>query len=173
MVAVACRGLEEMQIRLRRKKQLHRCISDNLVYRGFRLGQVKVGEVYNNNFVVVRKLGWGHFSTVWCAWDRKNKRQVALKVQKSASHYTEAAMDEIDFLNKAASIDHAGSQQVVRLWDSFKHSGPNGNHVCMVFEPMGPNLLALIKHFNYRGIPMDMVRSITRQVRLDKAEQSS
>jgi len=125
---------------------------------------VKVGEVYNNNLVVMRKLGWGHFSTVWCAWDRKKKKQVALKVQKSASHYTEAAMDEIDFLNKAASIDHPGSRQVVRLWDSFKHTGLNGNHVCMVFEPMGPNLLALIKHFNYRGIPMDLVRCITRQV---------
>ena len=125
---------------------------------------VKVGEVYNNNLVVVRKLGWGHFSTVWCAWDRKRKRQAALKVQKSASHYTEAAMDEIDFLNKAASIDHPGSKQVVRLWDSFKHTGPHGVHVCMLFEPMGPNLLALIKHYNYRGIPMDMVRSITRQV---------
>jgi len=54
--------------------------------------------------------------------------------------------------------------QVVRLWDSFKHTGLNGNHVCMVFEPMGPNLLALIKHYNYRGIPMDLVRCITRQV---------
>jgi hypothetical protein len=74
---------------------------------------VKVGEVYNNNLVVVRKLGWGHFSTVWCAWDRKRKRQAALKVQKSASHYTEAAMDEIEFLNKAASIDHPGSKQVI------------------------------------------------------------
>ena len=61
--------------------------------------------------------------------------------------------------------------QVVRLWDSFKHSGPNGVHVCMLFEPMGPNLLALIKHYNYRGIPMDMVRSITRQVNPPKEIQ--
>ena len=82
---------------------------------------MKVGELYNGgNIVVVRKLGWGHFSTVWCAWDRKRKKQVALKVQKSASHYTEAAMDEIDFLKKAASIEHPGSHQVVRLWDHFK-----------------------------------------------------
>ena len=125
---------------------------------------VKLGEIYNNDVVVVRKLGWGHFSTVWCAWDRKRSRQVALKVQKSASHYTEAAMDEIEFLHKAASIDHPGSHQVVRLWDSFKHEGPHGKHVCMVFEPMGPNLLALIKHYHYRGIPMEIVRTITRQV---------
>jgi hypothetical protein len=37
---------------------------------------------------------------------RKNRRQVALKVQKSASHYTEAAMDEIEFLRKVL-IDSA------------------------------------------------------------------
>ncbi len=35
---------------------------------------------------------------------RKNKRQVALKLQKSAPHYTEAAMDEIEFLDKVSSI---------------------------------------------------------------------
>jgi len=125
---------------------------------------VRVGEVYNNNIVVIRKLGWGHFSTVWCAWDRKRKVQVALKVQKSASHYTEAALDEIRFLNKVTKTPGAGSDHVVQLYDSFKHTGPNGTHMCMLFEPMGPNLLALIKHYNYRGIPMDMVKSITRQV---------
>jgi len=119
--------------------------------------------VYNNT-IVIRKLGWGHFSTVWCGWDKKRQQQVALKVQKSATHYTEAAMDEIEFLNKAAQQPGRGSDKVVRLLDSFRHSGPNGTHVCMVFEPMGPNLLALIKDYNYRGIPMDIVREITRQV---------
>lgn len=29
---------------------------------------VRIGDVYgpNDRYVVVRKLGWGHFSTVWC-----------------------------------------------------------------------------------------------------------
>lgn len=34
---------------------------------------VRIGDVYgpNDRYVVVRKLGWGHFSTVWCvAWPR-------------------------------------------------------------------------------------------------------
>lgn len=30
----------------------------------------------------------------------------------------------------------------------------------MVFELMGPNLLNLIKHYNFQGIPMDLVRKI-------------
>ncbi|KAJ1494859.1 kinase-like domain-containing protein [Baffinella frigidus] len=95
---------------------------------------------------------------------RLRQAQVALKVQKSATHYTEAAMDEIEFLHKASQTPGRGADKVVRLLDSFRHTGPNGTHVCMVFEPMGPNLLALIKDYNYRGIPMDIVREITRQV---------
>ncbi len=30
---------------------------------------VKVGETYNNTYKIVKKLGWGHFSTVWLATD--------------------------------------------------------------------------------------------------------
>ncbi|XP_061429963.1 SRSF protein kinase 2-like [Lethenteron reissneri] len=30
---------------------------------------VCVGEVYSERYRVVRKLGWGHFSTVWLCWD--------------------------------------------------------------------------------------------------------
>lgn len=124
---------------------------------------------------------------------RKNRRQVALKVQKSASHYTEAAMDEIEFLRKvhsfctsiyaevmilvgiflnwqfflqASETQGSGSDHVVRLLDHFKHIGPHGTHVCMVFEPMGANLLSLIKHYDYHGVPIDLVRHMARQVPL-------
>lgn len=30
---------------------------------------VKVGDLYNGKYHVIRKLGWGHFSTVWLSWD--------------------------------------------------------------------------------------------------------
>ena len=40
----------------------------------------------------------GHFSTVWLVRDSKIGNIVALKVQKSAEHYTEAAYDEIELL---------------------------------------------------------------------------
>ena len=57
-----------------------------------------VGEVYNGRYRVLRKLGWGHFSTVWLCEDLQGGPTVAMKVQKSAQHYTEAAMDEIELL---------------------------------------------------------------------------
>lgn len=30
---------------------------------------VKIRDVFNNRYHVIRKLGWGHFSTVWLCWD--------------------------------------------------------------------------------------------------------
>lgn len=30
---------------------------------------VKIGDLLNNRYHIVRKLGWGHFSTVWLSWD--------------------------------------------------------------------------------------------------------
>lgn len=130
---------------------------------------VQVGEEYNNGkYTVVRKLGWGHFSTVWLSRDNTTGKHVALKVVRSAAHYTETALDEIKLLNKVvqANIDHPGRKHVVSLLDSFNHKGPNGMHVCMVFEVLGENLLGLIKRWNHRGIPMPLVKQIAKQVLL-------
>ena len=130
---------------------------------------VSVGETYNNGrYVVVRKLGWGHFSTVWLSRDTATGKHVALKVVRSAAHYTETAIDEIKLLNKIvqAKPSHPGRKHVVSLLDSFEHKGPNGVHVCMVFEVLGENLLGLIKRWNHRGIPMPLVKQITKQVLL-------
>ena len=85
-------------------------------------------------------------------------------MQRSAQHYTEAAKDEIDILTLLRSADPSGAQYVVQLVDSFSHTGPNGTHVCMVFEMMGQNLLSLIKYFQYGGIPLDAVKVISRQI---------
>ncbi|CAA2966188.1 serine threonine- kinase SRPK [Olea europaea subsp. europaea] len=122
---------------------------------------VRIGDTFRHGrYVVQSKLGWGHFSTVWLAWDTLNSRYVALKVQKSAQHYTEAAMDEITILKQIAEGDPEDKKCVVKLLDHFKHSGPNGQHVCMVFEYLGDNLLTLIKYSDYKGIPLHMVKEI-------------
>lgn len=93
---------------------------------------------------------------------------VALKVVKSASHYTETAVDEIKLLQKVVSSDpdHPGRRHVVSLLDHFRHEGPNGSHVCMVFEVLGENLLGLIKRYQNRGVPEHIVKQIGKQVLL-------
>ncbi|KAG0243492.1 serine/threonine protein kinase, CMGC group [Actinomortierella wolfii] len=128
---------------------------------------INVGDVFNNGrYITLRKLGWGHFSTVWLARDTVMNRHVALKVVKSASHYTETAEDEIKLLQRVvtANPDAPGRKYVVELLDNFVHHGPNGLHVCMVFEVLGENLLSLIKRYRHRGIPVHLVRQIIHQV---------
>eukprot|EP00940_MAST-03C_sp_MAST-3C-sp2_P002189 g2189.t1 len=125
---------------------------------------VTIGEIYNDRYEVKTKLGWGHFSTVWMALDHIDRKYVALKVQKSAEHYTEAALDEIKLLGKVAEEGSDDDVPVVRLLDHFSHKGPNGDHACFVFEVLGENLLELIKYYDYKGVPLSIVKEITRQV---------
>lgn len=129
---------------------------------------VMIGDVYNKQYKVIRKLGWGHFSTVWLCWDERNNRYVALKIVKSAKHYTETALDEIELLKKVADSDpdNSGWKHVVQMHDSFKLSGPHGSHMCMVFEVLGHNLLKPIIKSSYRGLPIPAVHRIIRQVLL-------
>lgn len=127
---------------------------------------VQIGDVFLTRYHVLRKLGWGHFSTVWLCWDFTDKRYVALKVVKSASHFTETALDEIKLLKSVRDSDTCDKkrERVVMLLNDFKISGVNGNHICMVFEVLGHNLLKLIIKSDYSGIPIQNVKSIIQQV---------
>jgi len=133
---------------------------------------VEIGEKYHDGrFTVEKKLGWGHFSTVWLVYDNKLRQYGAMKVQKSAASYTEAAWDEIRILESVSSKSNDPktgqvSEDVfaVQLLDHFTHEGPHGEHVCMVFEVLGDNLLTVIKHYKYRGMPLPLVKQLTYQM---------
>jgi len=90
----------------------------------------------------------------------KMQKYVALKVQKSAPNYIEAAKDEISILNQIRDGDPDDEKCIVTLLDHFKHRGPNGQHFCMVFEYLGDDLLSLIKYYNHKGIPLKMLKKI-------------
>ncbi|XP_071394493.1 LOW QUALITY PROTEIN: SRSF protein kinase 3-like [Centroberyx affinis] len=127
---------------------------------------VEVGEIFIDRYQVVKKLGWGHFSTVWLCWDMVKRRFVALKVVKSAPTFTETALDEIKLLRCVRDSDPKDPkrERVVQLIDDFRISGVSGEHVCMVLEVLGHQLLKWIIKSNYTGLPLPCVKSILRQV---------
>ncbi|XP_044754982.1 SRSF protein kinase 2-like [Coccinella septempunctata] len=139
---------------------------DSTDYRKGGYHPVKIGDLFLGRYHVTRKLGWGHFSTVWLCWDLEDRRFVALKIVKSAEHFTETALDEIKILKSVRESDPNDPKRnkTVQLLNDFKISGVNGVHVCMVFEVLGHHLLKLIIRSNYRGIPLNNVRTIIRQV---------
>ncbi|KAG2374523.1 hypothetical protein C9374_010807 [Naegleria lovaniensis] len=162
----------------------------------------------NDRYVVVYKLGWGYFSTVWLCYDLAEKVFRAVKIQKSQKDFSDAAMDEIkllkDVMNKfselyghpqeqvmtkdaTSTIDEAAANgshsiekasnisssmtsidysklRVVGMFDHFLVRGVNGTHVSMVFEVVGQNLLKLIEQYEYKGMPLSLVKIIMRDV---------
>ena len=65
---------------------------------------------------------------------------------KSASHYTETAVDEIKLLTcvRESDAEDPFREKCVQLLDDFKIHGVNGTHVVMVFEVLGHHLLKWI-----------------------------
>ena len=149
---------------------------------------VHIGEILLERYVIMQKLGYGHFSTAWLALDSKYGNYVAIKIQKSEERYIWAAYDEVEILQELAkhnfdkewieslreyyknepeklkNLEKKENSHVVQLLNSFIYHGQNGKHFCMVFEVMGVTLLELIKRYNYRGLPMPLVRVITKQI---------
>ncbi len=60
-------------------------------------------------------------------------------------------------------VNSRNSTHCVQLLNSFLHHGQNGKHFVMVFEIQGVNLLEIIKRYNYRGIPIPLVRVVAKQ----------
>ncbi|CAK65421.1 unnamed protein product (macronuclear) [Paramecium tetraurelia] len=144
-----------------------------------------IGEVLLNRYVVIQKLGWGRFSTVWLAKDFKYDSYVAIKILKSSPNQQETAYDEVEILYKIAqnvqnpvwiqSLKEYYADQgrtsfnrddthTVQLLNSFLYKGPYGYHFCMVFEILGVNLLEIIKQYEFRGCPMNIVRRMAQQL---------
>jgi len=71
-------------------------------------------------------------------------------------------MDEVKILKQVGEKDPDGKRPVVHLLDWFEHHGPNGKHVCIVLEKLGDNLLTLVKQYDYRGIPTEVVKMVAR-----------
>ncbi len=72
-------------------------------------------------------------------------------------------------------LEHAGRKHIITLLDDFEHHGPNGTHVCLVFEVMGPSAASMMdllpenrpkKYGRRNRYPKWMARSMLRQALL-------
>ncbi|KAI9833529.1 MAG: hypothetical protein M1826_007143 [Phylliscum demangeonii] len=96
-------------------------------------------EVFNNRYRVIRKLG--------------RQGYAVLKIVRADSS---EASDELSIMTMLD--DHrasaAGAAHVIELQDSFTHQGPNGTHLCLVFEVMGASLRVMGEELAYLRNPI-------------------
>ncbi|XP_021678347.2 serine/threonine-protein kinase AFC3 isoform X2 [Hevea brasiliensis] len=100
------------------------------------------------------------FGRVLECWDRQTREYVAIKVVRSISKYRDAAMIEVDILHHLAKNDKASGSRCVQIQNWFDYR----NHICIVFEKLGPSLFDFLKRNKYCPFPVDLVREFGRQL---------
>ncbi|KAF5461571.1 hypothetical protein F2P56_017657 [Juglans regia] len=118
-----------------------------------------LGENLTPRYKILCKMGEGTFGRVLECWDRQTREYVAIKVVRSIRKYRDAAMIEVDVLQHLAKNDKGNSHCVqIRNWFDYR------NHICIVFEKLGPSLFDFLKRNKYCPFPVDLVREFGRQL---------
>lgn len=119
-------------------------------------------------FLITKLANFLSLSHLHFGFECRMENYVALKVIKSAQHYTETAADEIRLLEaiRMNETKHPYCEKIVKLLNHFTIRGVNGVHTCLVFEALGCSLYKLIVKNNFQGLPKKLVKSIIKQVRL-------
>ncbi|XP_077213017.1 serine/threonine-protein kinase AFC1-like [Tasmannia lanceolata] len=118
-----------------------------------------LGENLTPRYRILSKMGEGTFGQVLECWDLEKREVVAIKIVRSIHKYREAAMIEIDVLQRLAKHDPSGIRCVqIRNWFDYR------NHICIVFEKLGPSLYDFLRKNSYRSFPIDLVRELGRQL---------
>ncbi|KAI9733548.1 MAG: hypothetical protein M1834_003149 [Cirrosporium novae-zelandiae] len=122
--------------------------------------RVSLGDEFDNRrYTVLRKIGYGQYSTVWLARD-----------SKSDCYDGNRDMFEIEMLEAISRISesstHPGRKSVVQLLDHFHHIRPNGNHICLVFNALGHHLGFQAAKFKQSRISVRVMKEVAKQLLL-------
>ncbi|KDE78376.1 serine/threonine protein [Aspergillus oryzae 100-8] len=145
------------------------------VYRPEGFHPVYIGDVFKDRYKVLNKIGYGVYSTVWLVRDLEPAQSGlenqfrALKVLSADSYEgTNSPIFEREILThlRDGDRDQIGYDYVCHLLDDFEHRGPNGTHVCLVFELMGETLRSFGAWFAESRLPNSVMRRFTIQLLL-------
>ncbi|KAK7061247.1 kinase-like domain-containing protein [Favolaschia claudopus] len=142
-------------------------------YRPGGFHPVELSDTFNKGrYIVLHKLGYGTYSTVWLAKDCVSGKNVSLKIlaahasQWSGNNTSEE--EELKVLSRLQSEEDSeeeGRQYVMQLLDHFVHTGPNGLHRCIVTELLGPSLASDIEDlYPTERFPPSIARALIRQI---------
>ncbi|KAG6041179.1 hypothetical protein E4U39_006687 [Claviceps sp. Clav50 group G5] len=96
------------------------------------------------------------------------QRYVALKILRADSYGGPQPIFECEILAKIREVSrrssHEGPKYISPLLDQFTHRGPNGDHVCLVFDVLGHHLGLQTAFYDNRLLPGKAAKEIMRQI---------
>ncbi|GAW82632.1 serine/threonine kinase-1 [Plasmodium gonderi] len=113
----------------------------------------KRGMILNNCYLVIRKMGEGTFGRVLLCEHTDTKKYYAVKVVRNIRKYTKSAKIEADILKKIQNDDYKNNN-IVKYHGKFMYY----DHMCLVFEPLGPSLYEIITKNNYNGFHLQDIK---------------
>ena len=116
------------------------------------------GEIFNNRYICLKKLGYGSSASVWVAYDNQNDICVAIKIFNLDDY--ENGEYEITLLKRINTIKN---DYGIKFIDSFDHDTDDGTYICAVLELLKDSL------YNYiiqNDLTLLDIKIITKQVLL-------
>ncbi|KAJ9115094.1 hypothetical protein QFC22_005422 [Naganishia vaughanmartiniae] len=108
-----------------------------------------------DKYLILDVLGQGTFGQVVKCQNMRTHDIVAVKVVKNKPAYFNQSMMELN-----TEADKNDEHHLLRMLDSFIHH----SHLCLVFECLSSNLYELIKHNQFRGLSLQLVKMFTAQL---------
>ncbi|KAF2241780.1 kinase-like protein [Trematosphaeria pertusa] len=93
----------------------------------------------DGRYQILNKLGFGSFSTVWAAWDHRNKSRVSLKVIRAENSENNLELRILQRIQQGTT-QHPGHKYLPRLLDHFYEGSAERRNLFLVLELLGPNV---------------------------------
>ena len=135
------------------------------------------GEVLKNRYLILKKLGYGSFSSVWMAYDINNTILVAIKIINPQDY--KEGMLELETYKKLDKLDTTYLLTMIECFqvtpihpkyydDDFKAKNKKlRNHIVMVLPLMACSTFDLLKCKEYDdGLPLEVCKKIIHQTLL-------
>jgi serine/threonine-protein kinase SRPK3 len=128
-------------------------------------GNNNLGIILNGKYILIEKIGYGTFSTVWLAYkfdDNTNKHFYAIKVQHPEDY--EDGFKEANYLQELKKLK---CPNIIYMYEYFTYNPINSKKpsVCMVFDLLVGSTYQLIKCGKYEnGLGENIVSIIIKQI---------
>jgi serine/threonine protein kinase len=125
-------------------------------------GDELIGEVINNKFFLLYKIGYGSFSSVWLTYDISDDNFYAMKIQ-TPNDYDEG-IQELKIYDMIQKICKE-NESLMTIKQYFIMVKDEKKYVCMLMDLMAGTLYDVIKTDKYNnGLPSESVKKVETQL---------